>query len=52
MAAVLAAVDALVGLYLVTYGLMREERDKPGVIIVGGLVMACGASIGAITLLA
>jgi hypothetical protein len=50
-AAVLAAVDALAGLYLITYGLTRERRDKAGVLIVGGFVMACGAALSALTFL-
>lgn len=48
--AVLAAVDALAGLYLIGYGISRERRDAAGVIVVGGTLMACAVALGVITL--
>jgi hypothetical protein len=50
-AAVLAAVDAVAGLYLIGYGMSRERRDAAGVIVVGGTLMACALALAAITLL-
>jgi len=48
-AAALAALDALAGLYLVTYRVLRERCDAAGVTVVGGRLMACGLSLSIIT---
>lgn len=48
-AAVFAAIDGLVGIYLIAHGLLREQRDKAGVIVVGWLLCACSVSLAVIS---
>lgn len=39
------AADLFAGLYLVLYGLRRERRDKPAVVIVGGVLLICALAL-------
>lgn len=39
------AADLFGGLYLVVYGLRRERRDKPAVVIVGGVLLICALAL-------
>jgi multisubunit Na+/H+ antiporter MnhB subunit len=39
------AADLLVGLYLLVYGIRRERRDKPAVLIVGGVLLICALAL-------
>ncbi len=39
------AADAVAGVYLLVYGVRRERWDKPRVLIVGGLLLACAAAL-------
>lgn len=39
------AADLLAGLYLLTYGIRRERRDKPAVLIVGGVLLICALAL-------
>jgi drug/metabolite transporter (DMT)-like permease len=39
------AADLLCGLYLLVYGIRRERRDKPAVLIVGGVLLACALAL-------
>jgi len=44
----LAAVDALVGAYLLWYARAREHRDRDGVLVVGGALMAIALMLGTV----
>lgn len=41
----LVAADAATGVYLIFYALRRERRDKPGVLIVGSMLVLCAAAL-------
>lgn len=45
-----ALLDALAGLYLIGYGMLRERRDVAGVIIVGSVLLVCSLSLSVVTL--
>lgn len=40
--------DLLAGVYLLVYGVRRERRDKPAVLIVGGVLLACALALALI----
>lgn len=42
---VLAAVDAAAGLYLLVHAYGREQRDKPGVLVVGIVLLLCAVTL-------
>jgi drug/metabolite transporter superfamily protein YnfA len=44
----LAAVDGLVGAWLVWYAARRERRDKPAVLVTGIFLLACAALLSVI----
>lgn len=46
--ALVTVADVIVGIYLLWYGLRRKQRDRPGVLIVGGILVACAVSLGVI----
>jgi drug/metabolite transporter (DMT)-like permease len=46
----LAGADAAAGLYLVLYAYGRERRDKPGVLIVGVVLLLCAAMLAGLGL--
>jgi len=41
----LAALDAAAGIYLISYALHRERRDKGGVMVTGVFLLACAAAL-------
>jgi drug/metabolite transporter superfamily protein YnfA len=47
----LAAVDGVVGAYLVWYAARRERRDKPAVMVTGIFLLACAAILSVLWLL-
>ncbi len=48
---VVALVDAAVGVWLIRYALLRERRDKDGVLVVGIVLLVCAAVLVGVELL-
>lgn len=42
---VIAALDAVAAIHLLTYGLRRERRDQARVLIVGGMLIVCAVAL-------
>lgn len=42
---IFAAFDALAGAYLLGWALRREQRDKPGVAVVGGMLLLAAIAL-------
>ena len=48
MLLVLAAADVIVGAYLLWYARARGYRDRDGVLVVGGMLVAIALMLGAV----
>lgn len=46
----LALVDLAAGIYLLDWALRREQRDKPGVLAVGAVLLLCAVLLGGLGL--